>query len=327
MLKSCGVCNLGVDKDVTGETIFPCGHSFHIKCAHGFLSRNFSYCPKCNFDISLPLFSKTKPSEKFKNPLDFGDDSRIHVVLELRESLLNADQSSITSNRIHKNIGKTSTEENGTKNSIFNVFDVNKFTSLLRDSNSNEKNIESLKSEKNITILISHKAPVDLIIDKGYTFKALLRSGETVSNLLRLEYSLSDFVYLRASWSNLTLGNGSIDYFVFEKYRNQLSITIMTLVYKVTLSTIFTDLCYSKIENLAKMKITVDEMKLLKSDFDTLLIIDPKFNAESMIAFDHYKLNDWKNLGFSKSHESKIGKITMECAKKMGWIVNDKKIK
>lgn len=317
MLNACGVCELDIDQKKTGFTSFPCGHSYHSSCAHKFLSRHYSHCPKCNFGSVLP--SDVQNTEKLKNPLDFGDDQRVSQFLDLRESLLEPEFTSVTPKRISKSIEESNKLEDKPASVISNFLDTSKITELLQGGGSSDKPVTSLKSQTtNPTALIAHRAPVELIVSKGITFKTLIRSGETPISLLKQGYNLHDFILLRGGWKDIINGNDGVDYRTFISYRDQLPIEYMVIYYGVNLPIFYNDLCYGQMKNLVETKLTVQEMKLLKGDLDSLLVLVKGFGGAAMTEFKHYQFNDWRSLGLSKETQSRC-KITQEEARKMGF--------
>lgn len=107
----CTICKLVIDQQISDVTRLSCGHTFHSRCVHIFMAREYGYCVECIrtknlFAVLVDQDYKDAagpPSAALivakrdgaipmelvdAHPLDFGDDHRLTTMLKKRLCLI-----------------------------------------------------------------------------------------------------------------------------------------------------------------------------------------------------------------------------------------------
>jgi hypothetical protein len=321
----CPVCQLEVDLSVSGLRL-ECGHIFHVRCAVGYLSRNYAYCIACHPGESIP--------EEIKEfPLNFGDDVRLEAIYERRKLAMynylkcspsSEKNKSIKSKdiaaylRLKEKAIVSGEEQPKQEGNLFRTL-----TSLISKAfdpsgELGETQEDNIYTDDDPILLIYNGTPA-WELGRKYNVDAttLGRRGIKLTTLFEYDYNFEDLIILETTWKDALRMGMHIE--LLKEYKEQLPITKMVEYWGITWRDIFVDVCKRKMSLLAKVGLTVEEFKLLGlNNVNDLLVAGlrgyhlPKFTL---------KMEDWVSLGLTFDHLSKEFRMDpVYITEKLGWI-------
>lgn len=344
--RTCSLCKIVIEK-ASNVTILSCGHSFHARCAHGPLTRNYAYCPVCRPPESEEMIP-TK-DDTAHNPLDFGDDIHVESLLSRRLILLKRfEESGDASSSVRDHVAKVrdylakrekevctekhgdtveELSEDGSKNWFRTILDMG--TMALEsgvDRGTNEPSgaddvYECMENE--IEAIIARRTPVETLVTKyGVDAHVLIRKEYTIGSLFGLGYTLEDMILLDATWMDLrALG---LNHLVWKAYKEKLPVAKLTKIWKIKIYDVYNDVCNGGFENLVTIGFSLDEMIALGAT--TIDILIEMGLIRTHLREMGFSMGEWKKLGMTSAHITKLNLDEHYLKERLQWINSEDKI-
>jgi hypothetical protein len=254
----CSSCSGLIQNQYQNYAVFPkCNHAFHMPCL---INREnhcnpADGCPMCYYKsneemASRKLFDTVKDCQRY---LSAGVSLK-----QYKSDLKMAAIEDIVMSKYKSQLDKINKVKEGKKKTK----KVNKwipFDWTLRHSEKSEE-IE-VYNRSSIKALISGHEDIVLITIMKYTMADVLEERLNIFFLIENGYNMIDWFLLRASWGQLlSLG---INPDCFATYFIMVDISSVIDYYKLGFKDIYNDLCHCSLDDMAKLRMTVDDLKTI----------------------------------------------------------------
>jgi hypothetical protein len=289
MTAPCQLCKTEIHTDKHPIAAFPCSHCFHLYCLlDSYTIRQIeSKCPACEPSDSkhtheslLRIFLNAKRSLNLGNSLS---DLHLDIKIDLIQKIV----------------------EKRYKNQLSKVSKIKEYKHKKnRKSKRDYSEDQDFERIEPILSLIQTREDIVLLYRMNYTMTDVLQSRITIEHLITCGYGMIDWFILQAEWDELISMQLCPD--LFKEHPEIMDISSIIEMYGLKFRHLFVDLCDSKLSEMAKLKLSKQNMKDI--EFSDEALAKHRIRVEDFRAsplWSTLTTEDWTDVLISAEHHRK----------------------
>lgn len=347
---TCDLCGKLISSPASFSSL-PCGHIYHYGCFRSLMNK-YGHCFVCtSTETVLPsrstIIKEDDLDDMVLNPLDVGDDPRVHNLVEKRKALAGENKAFLRWSQLQKRLDRvelvtpsiiaySNTPRAQSQGSTLAQPGImgnawKRMAAGLQyglDETMGEQGVAAI--EQNPLTMLDSKQPSWILMRSGVNARLLLSHKITVSDLFERGYTVEDLLVLGYGWK-LMLASG-LNAATWHKYRSKINVETMMSSLDITLLDVLEDMCGGNITELCRIQFKSTELKALHDRVSAkfpeykLTLIDylRSYRLERQhVAAMRYTLLEWRNLGLTIDEMVGLGITQVYATTVLGWTPRD----